>query len=538
MMQAPVDILPEDLAVVWGVLEEVLPSGSTIWAFGSRARWTTRNGSDLDLAVDAGRPLTRREASVLAVRFEDSDIPYKVDVVDLHRVSPAFRAVIDRDKVGLPYSPPEDAGGGGWQTVRLGECARFVSGGTPSMREPRYWGGDIPWVSAKDLKTLGLDESQDHITELGAENGTRLVDSGTILLLTRGMTLHNDVPICVAKRRMAFNQDIKAVIPADGVDGRFLLYAILARKPQLLAMVDSAGHGTGRLNTDQLKALPISVPPFPVQHAIADILGSLDDKIELNRRTNETLEAMAMALFKSWFVDFDPVVAKSKGRQPEGMDAETATLFPSSFVDSEIGRVPKGWRVGRFGDVAYSRRDIAGVGDFSPETAYIGLEHMPRNRVAISEWGDASAVESAKSRFSKGDFLFGKLRPYFHKVGIAPVDGVCSTDILVIVPRMVEWSAFVLGHASSDELVDFADGCSTGTRMPRVSWGDLSRYPLPMPPPFVARQLAQTLAPVFAAIVASTYEVRSLISLRDTLLPKLLTGDLRIAAPDKFRAVV
>ena len=315
------------------------------------------------------------------------------------------------------------------------------------------------------------------------------------------------------------------VVPKSEMNMRWLYYAIIFNK---LGDVDD-GSPIPSTTRAAVNVMEMVVPPLPEQHRIADILGSLDDKIELNRKMNETLEAMARALFKSWFVDFDPVVAKSEGRQPEGMDAETAKLFPSSFEDSEIGRIPKGWKVGVFGDIASSRRSIIGVGEFPLGTAYIGLEHMPRRSIALSEWGDASSVESAKSQFSRGDVLFGKLRPYFHKVGIAPVDGICSTDILVIVPRKAEWSAFVLGHASSDELVDFADGCSTGTRMPRVSWGDLSRYSIPIPPYELAGLFTQLVTPFIDAIVANTHESRALVSTRDSLLPRLLSGELTVS---------
>jgi type I restriction enzyme S subunit len=282
---------------------------------------------------------------------------------------------------------------------------------------------------------------------------------------------------------------------------------------------------------DDILNLAFDIAPVPYQIAASALLTTIDDKIELNAQKNVTLGALAQALFRSWYVDFDPVVAKSEGRKPDGMDAETAKMFPALFDETEIGRVPKGWRAGRFGDVADCRRNIAGVGDFSPETAYIGLEHMPRNNIALTEWGSAAAVESAKARFSRGDVLFGKLRPYFHKVGIAPVDGVCSTDILVVVPRKAEYSALVLGYASSSELVDYADGCSTGTRMPRVSWSDLSRYRIPVPPPELARQLANTLAPVFNAIIENVHQTRLLLSWREKLLPSLLSGGIALFVP-------
>ena len=109
-------------------------------------------------------------------------------------------------------------------SMPLRKCVQFLSGGTPSMQKAEYWGGDIPWVSAKDLKTLVLRDSQDHLSELGSTRGTRMVDQGAILMLVRGMTLHHDIPICIAGRPLAFNQDIMALIPDEGmIDGRYLL---------------------------------------------------------------------------------------------------------------------------------------------------------------------------------------------------------------------------------------------------------------------------------------------------------------------------
>ncbi|MFO0534118.1 MAG: restriction endonuclease subunit S, partial [Planctomyces sp.] len=200
--------------------------------------------------------------------------------------------------------------GEGWKPRTLDDCATFGSGGTPFKGRADFWTGTIPWVSAKDLKVFRLHDAEDHVTAEAINAGSRLAPAGSIFLLVRGMTLHNDIPICVAMCDMAFNQDIKALMPKAGVDGTFLTYWLLAQKPALLSSVDSAGHGTGRLNTDTLKAMTVALPPLAEQRAIAAVLGALDDKIELNRRMNATLESMARALFQSWFVDFDPVRAK------------------------------------------------------------------------------------------------------------------------------------------------------------------------------------------------------------------------------------
>jgi type I restriction enzyme S subunit len=234
-------------------------------------------------------------------------------------------------------------------------------------------------------------------------------------------------------------------------------------------------------------------------------------------------------LFKSWFVDFDPVRAKLEGRPPAGMDAATAALFPDHFQDSELGQIPKGWRVGKFGDVCASSRQGVSPEQIDPETPYIGLEHMPRRSIALGEWETAAKVSSGKSAFNKGEILFGKLRPYFHKVGVAPVNGVCSTDILVLFPKQPDWFGFVLGHASSDALVQFADQSSAGTKMPRTNWKDLSSFKIVIPPQNVASDFSQIVRPLVETIQESIFESRDLATLRDTLLPKLLSGELRVA---------
>jgi type I restriction enzyme S subunit len=264
------------------------------------------------------------------------------------------------------------------------------------------------------------------------------------------------------------------------------------------------------------------------QRSIAGVLGLLDDRITALRRYNQTLEAIARAIFKSWFVDFDPVRAKAEGRAT-GLPGRIAALFPDSFEDSELGEIPFGWAVGKFGDVADNPRRGISPGEIPEETPYIALEHMPRKCIALSEWGTADGVESGKFAFDANDILFGKLRPYFHKVGIAPISGVCSTDILVIAPRAPEWFGFVLGHASSDAFVEHTNAGSTGTKMPRTNWHDMARYPLVLPPPPIAKAFTELTRPAVSRIVASTHQNRALASLRDVLLPKLISGEIRIS---------
>jgi type I restriction enzyme S subunit len=322
------------------------------------------------------------------------------------------------------------------------------------------------------------------------------------------------------------------VIDFHGNDERFAYY--------FLKVFDFQGFNSGSaqpsLNRNFVHPVQVDVPPLSEQHAIAHILGTLDDKIELNQRMNETLEAMARAIFKSWFVDFDPVRAKCRGtacRAPT-LPQSIADLFPDSFEDSELGEIPKGWDVGILGDVATHPRRGKQPNEIEATTPYIALEHMPKRCIALSDWGTADGLESNKFEFKEGEILFGKLRPYFHKVGVAPLGGVCSTDIVVVTPRTEKWFGFVLGHVSSTAFVEYTNAGSTGTKMPRTNWGEMARYAVVLPPETVAEEFTKQIRPAVDRIIASVHESRTLASLRDTLLPKLISGELRVKDAEKF----
>ena len=287
--------------------------------------------------------------------------------------------------------------------------------------------------------------------------------------------------------------------------------------------------GTKILHTapGRIEAYELDLPPLARQRRIADILGTLDHKIELNRRTNETLEAIARALFKSWFVDFGPVRAKAERRDP-GLPSRLADMFPESFDGSELGEIPTGWRAGVLADLAEHPRRGVQPDLVDPSTLYVGLEHMPRGRMVLDDWGGAGALESGKLKFRRGEILFGKLRPYFHKVGVAPIDGICSTDIVVIRPRTDPAFGLVLGIVSSDAFVDYAAAGSTGTRMPRTNWAEMAHFPCAIPPDQVMGSFTDQVRPAIDRVLGSIHESRALSALRDSLLPKLISGALNL----------
>jgi type I restriction enzyme, S subunit len=180
----------------------------------------------------------------------------------------------------------------GWEVVRLADCGTWVSGGTPSKQNPRYWNGDIPWISAKSLHTFFLEDSEDRITAEGAANGTRLVPEGSVLFLVRGMSLASEFRLGVAARELALNQDTKAIVPREDIDG--LLIALLLRHETdtVLGLVDDATHGTKRLQTDLIESLKLALPPPKLRSALVSHLRILADRQLHNQRENRTLAAL------------------------------------------------------------------------------------------------------------------------------------------------------------------------------------------------------------------------------------------------------
>ncbi|MBN8721283.1 MAG: restriction endonuclease subunit S [Acidobacteria bacterium] len=312
--------------------------------------------------------------------------------------------------------------------------------------------------------------------------------------------------------------------PIHEIDIKWAYYNLLT---QNINEMDS-GSAIPSTSRDEFYRLPVIVPPLEEQQKIANILSSFDDKIELNRKMNATLEQIAQTIFKSWFVDFDPVKAKATGREPEGMDAETAALFPSEFEQSELGMIPKGWEKSQLGEICYNYRETVSPEKLDPKTLYIGLEHIPRKSIALDEWSTGSLVESGKSKFVTGDILFGKLRPYFHKVGVAPIDGICSTDILVIRPKRVSYFGIALSYLASEEIINYADRFSNGAKMPRINWKDLAVYEISIPPEEIAKIFSENISCIVEKIKINILESKLLRSIRDVILPRLISGQLRI----------
>jgi len=201
------------------------------------------------------------------------------------------------------------------------------------------------------------------------------------------------------------------------------------------------------------------------------------------------------------------------------------------LVDSPLGPIPEGWRFSRVDDLVTLNKATVDPSTVAPSTPAVGLEHIPRRRLTLDDWGEAGALGSRKATFVAGDILFGKIRPYFHKVSVAPVDGICSTDAIVLRPHAEHWGQAVLAMAS-DEFVAHAVQTSNGTKMPRADWKVIREFPVAMPPSEMARRFSERAHALLAHAQSLMFQARHLASLRDLLLPKLVTGQIDVSHLD------
>jgi restriction endonuclease S subunit/predicted GIY-YIG superfamily endonuclease/predicted nucleotidyltransferase len=631
------------LEVVRRILAAVLPSDAEVWVFGSRVKGTARRGSDLDLAVDAGRPLTRREATALAEGFEASELPYPVEVVDLHAVSESFRAVIEAERVRLGMVADLDAAGRssaskGWKVCSLGSLTDWASGGTPPKDDLKNWGGGIPWISAKSMKTGRLSDSERTLTERGLALASRLAQKDDVLLLVRGSELHKRVPIGIALTNVAFNQDVKAIRARSGLVPAYLYYWLTGNEEALLSKVEYTGIGAGCLDTEMLKRLQVQLPPEPEQRAIAHILGTLDDKIELNRRMAATLEEMARAIFRSWFIDFDPVhrnigrklakgpiaaagtwfvyaieceggrydvrwtddvggvfaehrvgrgAEETKAHPPvrlayweeaasqaaaieraqalnagpgrEWLEAEIArnwsprnplptdahqppdppheidALFPDSFEDSELGPIPQGWGVSPLSTLCtLSKRQIMPASRPHATHYHYSLPAFDNGHMPSREFGES--ILSQKFVVVPSSVLVSKLNPETPRVwyvGDSVGDfAICSTEFLVLLPTRPTGAAYLYCLAMSQAFRAELEGIVTGTSKShqRAQPNAVMNLNVVKPDAGLLSTFDTIIEPMLLRCLRLQAKSHTLASIRDTLLPKLISGELSIAS--------
>lgn len=395
----------------------------------------------------------------------------------------------------------------GWSEKTLDELGSISRG--RSRHRPRdaehLYGGPYPFIQTADVKhaNLYVDSYSQTYSDAGLAQ-SKLWEPGTLCITIAA----NIAETAILKMQSCFPDSIIGFIPHRGVsDARFIKYlfdAMLRKKFQAY----SKGSTQDNLSQEKILSLKFLVPHFKVQQRIADILSAYDDLIENNCRRIQLLEESARMLYKEWFVRL---------------------RFPGHEHVKVVNGVPEGWERKTLGDICINVHDAVDPMKLSANTPYIGLEHMPRRSISLGEWGSAEAVTSTKLAFRTGDILFGKIRSYFHKVGITFVDGITSSDAVVLSPSDKKFRMYVLTIVSSDEFVKIsAKTAKQGSKMPRADWNYLMTLPILLPKDSLLESYNENIYSIVDQLKALSLMNRKLAQARDLLLPKLMNGEVAV----------
>jgi len=412
---------------------------------------------------------------------------------------------------------------GEWITLPLEDCMAAIIDYRGKSPEKTTFG--VPLVTAKIVKGGRIEKPEEFIAEADFDDWMRrgMPQSGDVVMTT-------EAPLGeVAQldgRKLALAQRVITLRGKPGVlDNTFLKFLLQSKSVQDELQSRATGTTVLGIKQSELRLVSLTLPSFAEQKAIGEILGALDDKLELNRRMNGTLEAMAKTLFQSWFVDFDPVRAKLDSTQIAGVDETTAALFPAHLEDSPLGKVPVGWRVLKFADV------------LTPHSMRVGEDSVPEFSATVT--GLFSRDERFKKQLSKsqsknkrivaGDLVFGFSREVINfglmrePVGaVSPVYEVFKIDSSKIEPELLE-------RLFRFNMPYYMDILKPGAREGKPIDRDyLLRKHLLVPDIAVQRAFLATIQPWTDKIKANEAESRTLATLRDTLLPKLLSGELSV----------
>jgi len=429
---------------------------------------------------------------------------------------------------------------GEWRELSIGELADIYDG--PHATPPKTSDGPV-FLGISNLARGRIDlANSEHLSEVDYTRWTRRVkpQEGDVVFsyetrLGEAAVIPPGLRCCLG-RRMGLLRARSAV-----VDNRFLLYAYLG--PQFQETLRSRtihGSTVDRIPLIDMASFPIAVPAsIDEQRAIAHILGTLDDKIELNRRMNETLEAMARALFKSWFVDFDPVRAKAEGRDP-GMPQPLAVLFPDSFDYSELGEIPRGWEVRPLRDLTgYLSR---GIGPDYIESGGVCVLNQKCIRDRRIDFSKARRHDEFKK--PTNERLLRRLDVLVNSTGVGtlgraaqvwhlPEPSIVDSHVTVLRAALeVDPWFFGIGLTGREAEIEALGEGSTGqTELSRVRLGDLLCL---SPPNEVRKQFGVAASQLLERLSSAQQESTTLAALRDALLPKLISGELRVEDPDQF----
>ena len=405
-----------------------------------------------------------------------------------------------------------------WKEYKLGEIGTVVGGATPSTKDPMNYDGDISWITPKDLsgyESMYIDRGERMITQQGYNScSCKMLPKGSVLFSSRAPIGY----VAIAANDLCTNQGFKSVIPNNKIVNNIFLYYLLAYNKNF---IEGLGSGTTfkEVSGQTMKNIVVKIPSLSTQHQISSILKSLDDKIEVNRKINENLEQQAQALFKSWFVDFEP-------------------FKNGEFVESELGMIPKGWRVGTLGEYCKVRSGFAFKSTWwtNEGVPVIKIKNITDN--GNLEMLDCSFVSKEHAALAKefqtkeGDLLIAMTGATIGKFCIVHDNSKYCVNQRVgkffLGNEPLKKLPFIFLNLKQSSVHDEIINRGQGSAQPNISGGDIETLKVVIAPDVVISNFNVMLYPSFKKMISNQQESRRLAELRETLLPKLMSGELKV----------
>ncbi|MCM2349728.1 MAG: restriction endonuclease subunit S [Bacteriovoracaceae bacterium] len=466
-----------------------------------------------------------------------------------------------------------------WDSVKFGDAVKLSSGKTPSKDRKDFWGGNIPWITASSMDKLHVSDSENKITEKAlAEAGMKYIKKGTPLLLVRGSTLHNRIPISLPLVDVTINQDVKALrLINKEIDEDYFFAWLIGIEKELLKKVDYTGIGAGKLDTEVLNKLDIPIPSPSIQKWIGGFVKSVNEKIAVNETINNKLESLTQLIFKSWFVDFDPVHAKvnaleagltkaqaeraalaviaglcspseyaektkeiekkleerfaSIGKEKTEELKATASLFPSEFEKSELGSIPAGWEISpinEFGQIVCGKTPITKNKEFyGGDIPFIKIPDMHGN-VFITKTSDTLSDEGSRAQPKKlvpANSICVSCIATVGKVAITFKPSHTNQQINTIIPFSTEFRYYLFQYMKLLE-GHFHALASGGSATLNMNTGSFSNVKIIKPNTNLLSSYHRATDSLFQVILTNMLQTTHLEELRNILLPKLLAGEI------------
>lgn len=551
----PIDITADQRKTILALLKRHLPN-TTAWVYGSRVKWTARPQSDLDLVVFT-KPEQERRVSELREAFEDSNLPFRVDLFVWDAVPEQFRKQIEAEHVVLVEREEQDVAGEWRETVYgrfssdfIEDClvnlcnsidgvqtgpfgsqlhkSDYVSSGTPiitveHLGDNRILHEDVPHVS---------DHDRERLSKYSLHNGD--------IVFSRVGSVDRRALVRKAENGWLFSGRCLRVRPdPNKIDSTYLSYffGLPSFKEHIRAI--AVGATMPSLNTQILSDVVVPHPcDLNEQRAIGHVLGTLDDKIALNRRMNETMEAMARALFKSWFIDFDPVRAKMADCDP-GLPQHLADLFPDRLVDSEMGKIPEGWVSDKLGSYVEFQNGYAFKSDDWQSNGIpvvkIGSVKPGLVDLTVTSYVSPDAVIGLERfKLNPGDILVG-MTGYPGETGLVPIHDpypyLNQRVGRISAPQdHPENYAWIYAQVRNQSFKKHAEARAHGSAQANVSGKALLEYPVVFPGELLLKRFSGYATPLISRYIANDANSCTLAALRDALVPKLISGEIRTSS--------